>query len=94
MISINTLAITKAEFFILASRWLNWHIFLANAFPLPPGNTPIGISLAFCQSILLYIPLIASWGRPSPDTNIIPLYYNRSFYIFVYIITSRGIFYT
>jgi hypothetical protein len=55
------LAIINAQLSELHSNYDIFDNVFANAFPLPPGSTPIAkLSLTFSQSDLLYKALIAS----------------------------------
>ena len=71
------LAIIKAQLSELLANPLARDIFLAKALALPPGKTPIGIYDTIFQSGLPNNAFIASWGKPSPETNTIPLTFDK-----------------
>lgn len=67
------MAIRRAQLSELHSNYDNLVKVLANAFPLPPGRTPIVTDYdIYSQSGLAYKALIASCGNPSPDTSTTP----------------------
>ena len=83
-ILVHPLAIIKALSSFEVSVPLVTQTFLAKAFPLPPGRTPTGMSLTLCQSGLVNIAFMASWGSPSPETKMMPLNPKSSFIDNVY----------